>query len=1476
MNLQPLRVFLPGKVMLAFLAFLGIVMGWYYLSSQAKADHLTKRNFNFLNQVAVNINASRNAAKQAMSFNSGSVRSCIRETFPNSSPNLEDSRATNIALEKTIKSCLLKMRERLSKRGPMLRDVKDMTVRLSRSEKAVSFDDLDAVGLCVDTSPSPSDKQLPVLVQTFQRSLISITPSGLLNTFYFHSGQSGEAIDKCDPKALTENPPAVNGHVMANVDLTIPFTRIEGFSQEETYFDAVVLARSDGEDSQVVFSNTETNFAIDTRDIRSLFSRRSGFERLNTLQDLEVEHTAQLHAQQTGSLEGKATSARTPFTQSTLVTTDIGGFDNLAFVQPFRFERSEYSYDKGLVLIGIVERSTFNKQVYAIPLNWLSYSLLLLLVGLLSMSFVRLKLIRERGIVHRSDSLLALISTMGIAALVVVFLVHRIGSYQFNDFYDRDLSVVHDWIVESFNEELAHKVNTLASAARELHGEAAPTLEGSRCELDDEPRDSKLFKCKASATPLFSTLFFLGEDGTQRHAYVTHLTSGPPLGFNLSTRRYFREIADRKGWFWPMEGMNSSEEAESESNGVIEASNTGSLRSSVGDAEGFEHGRHYLRYFMERIESRAEGSLETAMAMPVRYFPDQKGDGKAQRDVLVGLSKFESLEQTVVPPGIGFAVFENRTGKVLFHSDSKRSLREVFYRATDDDPGLKAAVVAGLRKELSLDYKGELIDAIVQPLDHTEWSLVTYHKDSIVDVVNFHFGVSAVMLAATYLLTITVVLPLIMLFPIWSLFVLLFIHPMLAVLPLAVVFFGYWRRRFMGERRAPDKGPRFRPPQWIYPMASRADRYRKLSTIYAVMLAVYILIMYFVDLPLALLTIAGLVVAAPAVWWKIMSPDEDRGASTLNSKDQVHEAYKGYSTSLVLLVLLVAVLPTMHLHNENYDMHEKLWVEYYSWSNVDRLRTRARDNVLYLSRFDQMASDGPVDFSKESWRGVYLPRTDIYTVDSESEAVLNCDPEGLKESDIDILLPRHPKLSKKVSVTEIEQTIHAELRPVGSPLTDKCFIVPGFEEKPEVHPPDPGDAATQSKLVRRLLRLLPDINDLGSLLESFIEREAEIQTEDDESVSAERTRQLLHSSLGDPENQLRYEFHNFYPHTRSINPFIIIMTYLLMAGISGMVAISIHRFLQRNFLAREFDEGAGGIEKPLTADALKQGAIVIVPAGYRLKHAVANLWQILEGAGGAPESPEMGSWGSRYVTRFEKYDLLVVEDFRGVISHRTESTRVLADVESTLERGHKVVILSDIDVDHWLYHHSGADEMGLDELHRWESVIVAMEHYMLPGVSLEPMPCGRLAYRLPRPSFREAWQSSSEDEQMVLAGLRYEGIVNPRNSYTLKALYRRRLIDFRNGHFEFADDDWYEFVGGQIHRSEFRKKAQSYKNNLWLAFRGPLLLALLVLVFFIAYVAQDEMKIAFSLLGTVGAGAATLTALGGRLRDLRSLANNSE
>ena len=95
----------------------------------------------------------------------------------------------------------------------------------------------------------------------------------------------------------------------------------------------------------------------------------------------------------------------------------------MAFVQPF-FSAQMPEQDN-LVLIGIVAESRFNKSKYAVPYNWLSNALLLLLLGLLSLNFARLKLIKNKGILRRSDVYISIFSLAGVASLFVVFLIDR-------------------------------------------------------------------------------------------------------------------------------------------------------------------------------------------------------------------------------------------------------------------------------------------------------------------------------------------------------------------------------------------------------------------------------------------------------------------------------------------------------------------------------------------------------------------------------------------------------------------------------------------------------------------------------------------------------------------------------------------------------------------------------------------------------------------------------------------------------------------------------------------------------------------------------------------------------------------------------------------------------------------------------------------------------------------------------------------
>ena len=232
--------------------------------------------------------------------------------------------------------------------------------------------------------------------------------------------------------------------------------------------------------------------------------------------------------------------------------------------------------------------------------------------------------------------------------------------------------------------------------------------------------------------------------------------------------------------------------------------------------------------------------------------------------------------------------------------------------------------------------------------------------------------------------------------------------------------------------------------------------------------------------------------------------------------------------------------------------------------------------------------------------------------------------------------------------------------------------------------------------------------------------------------------------------------------------------------------------------------------------------------------------------------------------------IMIVKDFYSVIQNGAVSSEILALVRSRLLDGYSLIVLSDIDPNLWVK----GDQFTEEASELWEGVISSLSTFMLP-ISGEGRNLHDRRYALRSRVYRRVWSRCSDDERMVLAGLCHEGIVNPRNELTLRSLYRRRLVYFENSHFEFGDLTWREYVEEKLSREDFRERARRYQNNVWISFRGPMILILLVLVMFIAYVAQDEMRLLFSLIASIGAGAGALSALGGRLKAMTTNVDGS-
>jgi len=68
MKLPQLQSILPGRSMMFVALGLSLAIGWYFYNASGVADHLTKRNFNYLNQIGSNIDASIDAAGEYGKF----------------------------------------------------------------------------------------------------------------------------------------------------------------------------------------------------------------------------------------------------------------------------------------------------------------------------------------------------------------------------------------------------------------------------------------------------------------------------------------------------------------------------------------------------------------------------------------------------------------------------------------------------------------------------------------------------------------------------------------------------------------------------------------------------------------------------------------------------------------------------------------------------------------------------------------------------------------------------------------------------------------------------------------------------------------------------------------------------------------------------------------------------------------------------------------------------------------------------------------------------------------------------------------------------------------------------------------------------------------------------------------------------------------------------------------------------------------
>lgn len=378
-----------------------------------------------------------------------------------------------------------------------------------------------------------------------------------------------------------------------------------------------------------------------------------------------------------------------------------------------------------LILVGIIPSGHFHAEARAIPLNNLLLMVWFLLAVFLVLPYVKLRtnLPTER-LRPISVSVLALSTVLGTAALTFG-LADVVTYWNMEQHLTTQLNQVSEDIAGRFDADLQGGLKQLAAfdesckqlggckrrmamtsdkphCADRLHiGNGAEerfsfyTRWSNRCVTNKTVHDEKA--TVAVETNDVSTMLWIGPKGAIQAFWSRE--PAPWKRVTLERRDYVRRI-------WDEETLKSSKK----------------------------------HFWIQPIYSLTTGENSVVLSMkstvPQVSDPDQP--------VVAALEvRLPSVTDAGVPPGMGFAVIDQE-GQVLFHSDSRRNLRENFFEETDHDGRLRQAVFAHGADQFDGRYWGKdrhfhimpLFRSITEPPD-VHWSLVTYWDLDLLRFVNF-------------------------------------------------------------------------------------------------------------------------------------------------------------------------------------------------------------------------------------------------------------------------------------------------------------------------------------------------------------------------------------------------------------------------------------------------------------------------------------------------------------------------------------------------------------------------------------------------------------------------------------------------------------------------------------------------------------------------------------------------------------------
>jgi hypothetical protein len=422
-----------------------------------------------------------------------------------------------------------------------------------------------------------------------------------------------------------------------------------------------------------------------------------------------------------GSRESKGEAGRLLASSSESYDVELNGRDYRLFVEPIHLslqEREAPGERTVWLVCGLVPRKELVYKSLAVSSALLSSLLALVVLTALSWPFLKLFLISKTQRVSLFDVLLLGICGLLGISIVTLYLLDWAAFQNLEGTSRQQLDTLADTMEGNVRDEIRAAYPVLTALEETLapavaRGEAQGELPGLLAYRRGGPEPFDARELFDRNYPFAQTFALIAADG--RQIYKASVNQRVPPLIPVRDRIYFKRAAENNVW-----DLRALEDITPR-------------RASSGPDRGPQP------FYVEPIIGWTNREHMAMLSKPVAPQILAAGSAAAPAPKVSSLAlPMVSLIRAILPPGVKLAVIDNETedGRVLFHSDLERMLKEDFLVETDQDRHLRSAVFARRSETMPIRYWGEDYFARTTPVRGLPWTIVVLQDMRILRAVN--------------------------------------------------------------------------------------------------------------------------------------------------------------------------------------------------------------------------------------------------------------------------------------------------------------------------------------------------------------------------------------------------------------------------------------------------------------------------------------------------------------------------------------------------------------------------------------------------------------------------------------------------------------------------------------------------------------------------------------------------------------------